>query len=499
MPTRDRRPFIPRAVRQFLDQDYPDRELVVVDDGRDPIADLLPLDPRIRYIRLDKVLALGAKRNLAAEKASGEILAHWDDDDWMAPWRLRYQVQDLLEAGADVCGVASLFFHDPAADRAWEYRYSGPKPWVAGGTLCYTRLFWNDHRFAEIGEGEDNDFLWRHGPRLLQQADHAFYVATVHSGNTSRKITTGPEWRPVPLGELPHRRSPSASFVPRPELPPDAPLVSCLMPTGGREAFARQAVRYFLRQTWPNKELVIVDDPGGGLAGRIPDDERILYFQTPRKLTVGAKLNLAVEASRGSLVARWDDDDWYAPRRLEIQARAFLQEEADICAPLPGVLFDVAAGRFWTCTPALWEKIFAHGVVLGAAMMYHRRLWENGLHHPDMAFPEDLLFLRSVLARGGRLLKIPNDGIFVCVRHPGNTWRFACGQEGGPQVWQTAPVPEFLPAEDLEFYCHLMARPGRPAGSSPHTAPLPLDRGIVPQPRIPGVTRSRIVVRKLRL
>ena len=32
MPTRDRRRFVPQAIRQFLDRDYENRELVIVDD-----------------------------------------------------------------------------------------------------------------------------------------------------------------------------------------------------------------------------------------------------------------------------------------------------------------------------------------------------------------------------------------------------------------------------------------------------------------------------------
>jgi hypothetical protein len=38
----------------------------------------------------------GEKRNRAAAEARGEIIVHWDDDDWSARWRLRYQVEELV-------------------------------------------------------------------------------------------------------------------------------------------------------------------------------------------------------------------------------------------------------------------------------------------------------------------------------------------------------------------------------------------------------------------
>ena len=33
--------------------------------------------------------------------ARGQIIAHWDDDDWSAPWRLGYQVAALERMGAN--------------------------------------------------------------------------------------------------------------------------------------------------------------------------------------------------------------------------------------------------------------------------------------------------------------------------------------------------------------------------------------------------------------
>src|SRR3712207_6562734 len=105
MPTADRRAFVARAVEYFLRQDYAARELIDVDDGRDAVGDLVPADERVRYVRLDKKLTVGAKRNLACEAARGEVVAHWDDDDWHAPRRLSYQVGELLRAGPVARGI----------------------------------------------------------------------------------------------------------------------------------------------------------------------------------------------------------------------------------------------------------------------------------------------------------------------------------------------------------------------------------------------------------
>jgi hypothetical protein len=106
MPTCDRRLFVPRAVRHFLAQRWPDAELIVIDDGERPVEDLVPVGGRIRYLRQAVRRSIGHKRNLACEAATGEIVIHWDDDDWMAPTWIATQVAALAAAGADVTGFA---------------------------------------------------------------------------------------------------------------------------------------------------------------------------------------------------------------------------------------------------------------------------------------------------------------------------------------------------------------------------------------------------------
>jgi glycosyltransferase involved in cell wall biosynthesis len=81
MPTRNRPQFARQAVAYFLRQDYQQRELIVLDDGDDPVSDLLPRDENIRYVRLRERSPLGTKRNIACELSRGELIAHWDDDD----------------------------------------------------------------------------------------------------------------------------------------------------------------------------------------------------------------------------------------------------------------------------------------------------------------------------------------------------------------------------------------------------------------------------------
>ncbi|HEX2643691.1 MAG TPA: class I SAM-dependent methyltransferase, partial [Thermoanaerobaculia bacterium] len=205
MPTSDRRPFVPLAIRQFLGQDWPDAELIVLDDGDDRVSDLIPEDPRIRYVPLDRKLTIGAKRNLACDLTRGEIVLHWDDDDWMEERRIRFQVESLLESAADLCGLPRLYFHEPASGRSWEYScLRRDKMWLAGATFCYRKSLWLGSPFPDTNVGEDVRFLWSDRPKnLLPLRDSSFYVARIHPGNTGSKIGSGRGWRPLPDGVVP--------------------------------------------------------------------------------------------------------------------------------------------------------------------------------------------------------------------------------------------------------------------------------------------------------
>ncbi len=204
MPTYNRRPFVSQAIKYFLRQDYPHRELIIVDDGTDPIKDLAPNDQRIRYIRLEQRISTGTKKNLACQEANGQIIANWDDDDWMANWRLSYQAASLLQEQADICGLDKLLYYDTVSNQTWQYVYpSGRKPWVGGGTLCYTKAFWSENPFPDLAKRAYIRFLWGERPKhIVILQDVNFYVALIHPGNSRTRHPQPPRWRPYPREEI---------------------------------------------------------------------------------------------------------------------------------------------------------------------------------------------------------------------------------------------------------------------------------------------------------
>jgi glycosyltransferase involved in cell wall biosynthesis len=204
MPTCNRRAFVPYAIGFFLQQDYGNKELVVVDDGTDVVEDIIPDDSRIRYIRIKKYMTLGEKRNYCIRESRGNLIMHWDDDDWMAPNRISYQVGELLKNQAEVCGLQKMLYYEISSGKCWLYRYpTNARPWLAGNSLLYTRSFWQRSPFPNRQVASDTQFIFsRNLKAYVALADYRFYVATVHATNTSLKQTKSSLWHPVSLQEI---------------------------------------------------------------------------------------------------------------------------------------------------------------------------------------------------------------------------------------------------------------------------------------------------------
>ena len=450
MPTCDRKQFVPQAVRCFLRQDYPNAELLIVDDGRESIADCVPRHDRIRYIRLERKLTVGAKRNLACQQSKGELIVHWDDDDWYPHWRLGAQVRALLESGADLCGSSRIFYFNAAEKLSWEYRYEAPGvQWVGGNTLAYHKRFWERSRFQDIQVGEDSRFLWSSVPKKVADLkDPSLCVGMIHRRNTSPKSTVGQYWKSLPVEKIRELVGDDLYFY----LCGDGPLISCIMPTRNREHFLSLSMGLFLGQDYPNKELVIVDDSPAASNCDLLRAPGIRYVHLQRPMSIGAKRNLACRHAEGEIIAHWDDDDWYSSDRLRYQAAPILLGEADLTGLDGEYVLKLPGGDFWTVEPKLHQRMFV-GNVHGGTLVYSKRLVTEGIAYPEINLAEDAHLLHNSIRRGKRLRRLANPVVFIYVRHTSNAWReFNPGRFIDPSGWQRIDTPLSFHSETLEAY-----------------------------------------------
>jgi glycosyltransferase involved in cell wall biosynthesis len=98
------------------------------------------------------------------------------------------------------------------------------------------------------------------------------------------------------------------------------PLISIVMPVYNSENFIHESIEGALGQTYPNIELIVVNDGStDSTAQKIRYfGDKIVYLQTKNK-GVSAARNLAIDKSSGSWIAFCDADDIWFPEKLELQ------------------------------------------------------------------------------------------------------------------------------------------------------------------------------------
>lgn len=175
-----------------------------MDNGRDGTEYVVPDIASIVYMQVDGEKTTGAMRNLCAELAQGEIICHFDSDDWSAPERVAEQV-NCLGLGV-MTGYCTMLFYDERNDKA--YRWStDTHRFILGTSLCYRKAWWVDHQFPDMPVGEDFYFTqqgYREAKLKISTEDVGqMMVARVHEGQTCRKTLVLPKYQPIPCNQLP--------------------------------------------------------------------------------------------------------------------------------------------------------------------------------------------------------------------------------------------------------------------------------------------------------
>jgi glycosyltransferase involved in cell wall biosynthesis len=184
-PTFNRREFWPRCIRFFNTQDYPDLEWVILDNGTDPIADLLPNDSRIKYFRVGGPrLTHGELMNLgfAHTSVESEIGIVWDDDDWYAPDRITRQVAPFADPTVAVTGTSRLYYYIHGTKQAYRYQNWTTQKWI--GAIAIRKSVWITHRFQNLPSGAD--VRWLQGvpeDQWRDLNDLTLLIAAIHPDN----------------------------------------------------------------------------------------------------------------------------------------------------------------------------------------------------------------------------------------------------------------------------------------------------------------------------
>ncbi len=189
-PTFNRRPFIDMLIKCINLQDYPrDRmEWIIVDDGTDPIEDLVKDIDIVKYFRLENKLPLGAKRNLMHEKSKGEIIVYIDDDDYYPPERVSHAVTMLETHKSALCaGSSEIYIYFKHIEKMYQFGPYSQKHATAG-TFAFKRKLLEDNKYEDYAAlAEEKAFLKNYTIPFVQLDPTKVILVFSHSHNTFDK------------------------------------------------------------------------------------------------------------------------------------------------------------------------------------------------------------------------------------------------------------------------------------------------------------------------
>ena len=191
------------------------------------------------------------------------------------------------------------------------------------------------------------------------------------------------------------------------------PLVSIITPTFGREAFLPAIAACVRSQSYQNIEWLVLDDSEKPSPALTKEPwEKLGYFHSTERLSVGAKRNQLLARASGEIVVQFDDDDYYGPHYIRKALEVLDKDELDVVllsgffvAHLNNNSFGYYRTKIKTGPAFVFNKGGVHPVDLGRinipfihlcfgwAYIYKRIVWEQNKFEELNVF-EDREFIR---------------------------------------------------------------------------------------------------------
>lgn len=244
------------------------------------------------------------------------------------------------------------------------------------------------------------------------------------------------------------------------------PVVSVVIPTRNRERYLRQAIESVLAQSYPDFEIIVIDDgstDGTPNLARSFDNPRVRFIS---QMTAGPSeaRNRGMHEATGDYIAFLDDDDLFLPTKLELQV-AYLEANAAADLVASGMQLINESGeiqrlwRTWQDQPELTLlgclyscPVLPSAVLIRKAVLSQLDQWFD----PGLKRCVDKDFFLQVMLQGFRMTWLPE--ILSAYRIHGASLQrdaIACAQARIillDKVFANSNLPANVSAEKLRIY-----------------------------------------------
>ncbi|WCK56532.1 glycosyltransferase family A protein [Aneurinibacillus sp. Ricciae_BoGa-3] len=192
-----------------------------------------------------------------------------------------------------------------------------------------------------------------------------------------------------------------------------------------RAGYIHNLFRNYNRQNWGKKELIIILNKANMEIEKYwkmaKKYKNISVYQLPEKTSLGRCLNYGVKKSKYHYVAKFDDDDYYAPSYLKDSIHVFKKTSADIVGKSAHYLWLVGRKTLILRNPHLENKFVS--LLPGATLVIKRNVFHK-VKFSNQTIGEDDKFCKDATAKGFKIFSGGRKN-FIAVRRKNtktHTW-----------------------------------------------------------------------------
>ena len=445
VPTRNRASFLPQLLELYRNQTWKNKELLVLDDSEqenETFKDLAKSHSDIKYWHRSQKLSIGGKRNALVSESTGEIIAHFDDDDYYAPNYLSWMHGEMKTNHADLVKLAGWFalhqesntlgFWDTTDFKSAHHIFCGTdnischkgafsandlRSFMTGYgfSYFYKKECWSKSRFPDRDHGEDSIFveqLITANKRVqLSQDGSGVCLHIIHHGNTSKCF---PNYI-IPRC-LEHKLFPG--LPERQKNEEELPTVSICTLTHNREEHVRRLQKCVEAQDYPPEKIewLILDDSSEyqhNLTLTSTTRIKIKYQRVKQRMQLGKKRNLAHKLCSHDYIVYMDDDDFYHPERVRHAIERLIQEGKELAGSTSLLIYFLHDRTLWLSGP------FGTNHATAGTFAMTRRFAQSHFYNNESSCNEEKEFLNNYTIP---MAQLAPEKTMICISHESNTF-----------------------------------------------------------------------------
>jgi len=204
-PTYNRKSMFRLAIYNYNSIDYPrDKiEWIIVDDSDESerLDGIVPdkeycskNNMDINYIKLDKKLTIGSKRNIGCEVAKNKVIVFMDDDDYYYPESVKNRVMAMMRTDKKICCVSTIgcfeindFVSAISIPSVTDIYYNR----ISIASLCFKKEIWEESRFMDSDKSEAELLINNNINNIEEISWEKNIVSLIHSKNKENNRIKG--------------------------------------------------------------------------------------------------------------------------------------------------------------------------------------------------------------------------------------------------------------------------------------------------------------------